>query len=195
MKEIVFLLEERSAKAMLESLLPRLLNTDTNYRFITFEGKQDLKKQLERKIRGYQNNHARFIILRDQDSHPSCMDIKQCLIELCSKSGKGSKCKIRIACRELEAFYLADLQAVGTALNINGLTRHQSNRKFRSPDQLENPSFGLKKLTNNVYEKVSGSRAIGQHLNIENVRSPSFRNFMNAIKHMEADLQSDTSHA
>lgn len=73
MKELVFLLEEQSAKAMLESLLPRLLDGNVSYRCITFEGKQDLEKQLTRRIRSYQNEQARFIVLRDQDSHPDCM--------------------------------------------------------------------------------------------------------------------------
>ena len=54
MKELIFLVEERSAKAMLESLLPRILKTDIQFRCIPFEGKQDLEKQLTRRIRAYQ---------------------------------------------------------------------------------------------------------------------------------------------
>lgn len=60
MRELVFLLEERSARVMLESLLPRLLSEGTRYRCIHFEGKQDLEKQLTRRIRGYQNERARY---------------------------------------------------------------------------------------------------------------------------------------
>lgn len=44
MRELVFLLEEASAKAMLESLLPRILHEETRFRCIPFEGKQDLEK-------------------------------------------------------------------------------------------------------------------------------------------------------
>lgn len=46
MKELVFLLEEASAKALLSTLLPRLLNAEIKFRLIPFEGKQDLEKQL-----------------------------------------------------------------------------------------------------------------------------------------------------
>ena len=42
MKEIVFLLEEASARAMLETLLPRMLADGIRFRCIVFEGKQDL---------------------------------------------------------------------------------------------------------------------------------------------------------
>ncbi|HRP23922.1 DUF4276 family protein [Thauera sp.] len=184
----MFLLEEPSAKAMLESLLPRMLKEDTRFRCIPFEGKQDLEKQLTRRIRGYQNERARFIVLRDQDSHPDCTAVKQGLLDLCEKSGKFARCLVRIACRELETFYLADLQAVEQALKIDGLSRHQNSRKFRSPDGLGSPSRELKTLTRNRYEKVAGSREIGKHLQLDNARSASFRNLIAAIRRCEDEL-------
>ena len=188
MRELVFLLEERSARVMLESLLPRLLREGTHYRCIHFEGKQDLEKQLTRRIRGYQNERARFIVLRDQDSHPDCAAVKQGLLDLCERSGKLARCMVRIACRELETFYLADLHAVEQALEIKGLARHQSRKNFRSPDGLGSPSRELKTLTGNRYEKVAGSRVIGQHLQLDNTRSPSFRNLVAAIRRLEDEL-------
>ena len=188
MRELVFLLEEPSARAMLESLLPRMMNKDMKFRCIPFEGKQDLEKQVLRKIRAYQNDQARFIVLRDQDSHPDCNLIKRRLLDLCEQSGKAAHCLVRIACKELETVYVADLQAVENALEIAGLSRHQQNRKFRAPDELGSPSLELKSLTKNCYEKVSGSRAIGKHLDLDNVRSPSFRNLIAAIRHLETEL-------
>ena len=188
MIELVFLLEEPSAKAMLESLLSRLLSEKVAFRCIPFEGKQDLEKQLMRKIRAYQNEHVRFIVLRDQDSNPDCTVVKQKLLALCEQSGKGDRCLVRIACRELEAFYLADLEAVGKALEIHGSERNQSKKKFRTPDLLGSPSRELKLLTGNRYEKVAGSRLIGRHLTLTNQRSPSFRNLISAIKRMECEL-------
>lgn len=188
MRELVFLLEEPSAKAMLESLLPRMLNGDTKVRCIPFEGKQDLEKQLMRRIRAYQNERARFIVLRDQDSHPQCEVVKNRLLALCAESGKATRCLVRIACRELESFYLGDLQAVEQALEMDGLVRHQPSRKFREPDGLGSPSRELKVLTGNRYEKVAGSRAIGRYLQLDNTRSASFRNLIAAIRRFEAEL-------
>jgi hypothetical protein len=188
MSELVFLLEEPSAKAMLESLLPRMLNAGVTFRCIPFEGKQDLEKQLMRKIRAYQNDLARFIVLRDQDSHPDCTVVKCKLLDLCAESGKADRCLVRIACRELESFYLADLQAVERALGIVGLASYQGKKKFRTPDALVSPSKVLRELTKQRYEKIAGSRAIGQQLSIENDRSPSFRNLIAAIRRMEGEL-------
>ncbi|MFZ3192010.1 MAG: DUF4276 family protein [Moraxellaceae bacterium] len=192
MKELVFLLEEPSAKAMLESLLPRILSNEISVRCIPFEGKQDLEKQLTRKIRAYQNSQARFIVLRDLDNHPDCLAVKNQLLALCTQSGRAKQCVVRIACKELETFYLADLQAVEQALHINGLVKHQQNKKFRNPDNLGGPSRELKNLTGQRYEKVAGSREIGKYLNLENQRSASFRNLIGAIRRMESELISES---
>ena len=188
MRELIFLLEEPSAKAMLESLLPRILNEDIQFRCISFEGKQDLEKQLVRKIRAYRNDQARFIVMRDQDSHPDCAALKRGLLDLCNDAGKANQCVVRIACMELETFYLADLQAVEQALQLPGLVAQQQIRKFRVPDLLGSPSKELKTLTKQRYEKVAGSRAIGKHLRLDNERSPSFRNLIAAIRRMENEL-------
>ena len=177
MKELVFLLEESSAKAMLDELLPRVLNSAIRFRCVPFQGKQDLEKQLARKIRDYQNAQARFIVLRDLDSHPDCVAVKARLLDACRQSGKQSQCLVRIACCELESFYLAD-----------GLERHQPSRKCRHPDGLGNPARELASLTQHRYQKVAGSRAIGAHLNPENTRSASFRNLMAAVRRFEAEL-------
>ena len=182
MKEIVFLLEEESAKAMLEGLLPRILDAQIRTRFIPFEGKQDLEKQLVKRIRGYQNPHARFIVLRDQDRQPDCRVLKQSLLDKCRESGKIESTLVRLACRELETFYLADLAAVESGLNLTGLQKQQKKQKFRQPDFLGSPSVELVKLTKNAYQKISGSRKIGKFLDPENTRSPSFHNLLRGIQ-------------
>lgn len=190
MREIVFLLEEESAKAMLESLLPRLLDPAIVFRMIPFEGKSDLEKQMVRRLRGYMNPHARFIVMRDQDSTPDCRVLKQSLQAKCQEAGKFGVSLVRIACRELESFYLADLVAVENALEMHGLAKHQGNAKFRAPDYLGSPSQELKILTNKKYQKTSGSREIGKHLDLTNERSSSFKNLIAGIRRTEHELLS-----
>ncbi|MBA3593864.1 MAG: DUF4276 family protein [Pseudomonadota bacterium] len=182
MKELVFCLEEESAQAMLEELLPRLLPLgDIVFRYITFQGKQDLEKQLPRKLRGYQNPLAKFVVVRDQDSHPDCKVVKARLVDICSQAGKPNA-MVRIACRELESFYLADLAAVEQGLAIAGLAHLQAKMKYRSPDYLGSPSRELFMLTRGQYQKVGGSRAIGAYLDLDNSRSDSFRNLVAGIR-------------
>jgi len=188
MKELVFLLEEESAKAMLEGLLPRILNPQIRPRLIPFEGKQDLEKQLTKRLRRYVNPHARFIILRDQDSAPDCKAVKAKLVEHCLYAGQAAKSLVRIACKELETFYLADLNAVEQGLTLKKLTNLQASERFRNPDRLGNPSKELDALTKGEYQKVSSSRAIAKHLDPANTRSASFKNLIAGIRRMEGEL-------
>jgi hypothetical protein len=184
MTELVFFLEEESAKALLAGLYPRLIPADSpiETRFRVFEGKQDLDRQLERKLKGYLNQRASFIVLRDQD-RADCRKVKGALVTLCSRAGRPDTV-VRIACRELEAFYLGDLRAVELGLRVTGLLPKQNKAKFRDPDRLQSPSLELEKLTNGRYQKVAGSRAIAPHLDLESPRSRSFRHLIQAIRNI-----------
>ena len=181
MRELVFFVEELSAKEMIDGLMTKLLPEGTTHRCVVFEGKQDLEKQLVMKMRGYQNPRARFIVLRDQDSHPDCNAVKARLMDLCREAGRPDAL-VRIACRELESFYLADLAAVEQGLGVKNLAKNQKKRKFRSPDSVESPSQVLENLTKGAYQKVGGSRAVGRLLDLENTRSASFRNLVAGIR-------------
>ncbi len=176
---LVFLLEERSAREMLNGLLEKILPADVSWRCIIFEGKQDLEKQLVRRIRGYRVPGAKFIVLRDQDA-ADCHAIKARLKALCRRAGRPETF-VRIACREIESWYLADLEAVGNALGIKKLARLQAKSKYRHPDKLQSPAKELEILTNGRYQKISGSRLIGRLLDPDNTRSHSFQVFLKAI--------------
>ena len=155
---------------------------------MAFEGKQDLERQMVKRMRGYVNPQARFIVLRDQDSTPDCSQVKAKLLGLCAQAGRHAVSLVRIACHELESFYLADLQAVETALGVTGLVRRQSTARFRAADHVESPSRELEKLTRGAYQKVSGSRQLGPHLDIHNDRSASFKNLIAGVRRMEREL-------
>lgn len=188
MKELVFLVEGEAERNLLDVLMPRLLPEGLGYRVIPFQGKQDMEKRMNLRIRAYQNAQARFIVLRDQDSHTNCVALKQSLIARCQGTGKEPHCLVRIACTELETFYLADLAAVAQALDMPGLVKQQGSKKFRHPDHLGSPSRELKTLTGSRYEKRAGSRAIGQYLDLDNTRSPSFKNFVTGIRRLSDEL-------
>lgn len=181
MRELVFLLEELSAKVMIEGILPNIIPEEINIvvRYIVFEGKQDLEKQIIRKLRLYNNYDATFIILRDRDSG-NCETIKNKLKQKCVEANK-SEAIVRIACGELESWYLADLDAVEKAFNKTNLSSRQNEKKFRNPDDIGSAFQELQKLVPE-YQKTDGSRAIAPYLNIENTRSRSFYHFISSIK-------------
>ena len=179
---LVFCLEELSAKTLLESLVPRLFpGVAFEIQYIVFEGKSDLEKKLERRLRGWLRPNSLFIVLRDQDTG-DCHVIKQSLIDKCNAAGRPDAL-VRIACSELESWYLGDLAAIESALSLANLSRHQRSSKFRNPDNLGNAAQELDQLTKGVYQKVGGSREIGKHLSLDIVsnRSTSFRVFVEGL--------------
>ena len=135
--------------------------------------------QITPKLQGSNNPNAIFIILRDQDSG-DCKVIKTKLQQKCQEANKFQTI-VRIACRELESWYIADLQAVEKAFNKTNLSALQNKNKFRNPDNLESPSKELKSLVPE-YQKINGSRTIAPYLNLDNARSLSFYHFISAIK-------------
>lgn len=188
MSEIVFFLEEQSAEALLATMLPRLLPSDVGYRCLVFEGKQDLEKQLVRRMRGYQVPNARFVVLRDQDAG-DCQTVKIELKRKC-KEANHPETVVRIACRELESWYLADLAAVELALDKKGLRKLQSKRVYQTPDRIITPSRALAQLAP-AYQKVGGSRAIGPHLDLDNNRSRSFVHFVATVRQLAHELTAE----
>lgn len=182
MSEWVFLLEEASAQAMLEGLLPRLLPPAAPVRYIVFEGKRDLDTNLVRRLQHYLVPDAHFVVLRDQDS-ADCVAVKQDLVQRCQRASRPHAL-VRLACHELESWYLADLAAVGRAFDLPELVAQQRKRKYRQPDALANAAQELAKLTRHRYQKVGGSRAIGPHLDLENQRSRSFAVFIAGLRRL-----------
>jgi hypothetical protein len=75
MKNMVFFLEEPSAREMLAGVLPRILPENIQIRFFVFQGKQDLEKNLKKKLRGWRLPDSVFVVMRDQDSG-DCRTIK-----------------------------------------------------------------------------------------------------------------------
>ena len=171
-------------KALLAGLLPRLLPENLPFLLIAHEGKADLDKSIPRKLKAWQDPTARFVVLRDQDS-ADCITLKARLRELCASR---PNVLIRIACREIESWYLADLSAVDRAFGTSTAV-HQNKKKYREPDYLGTPSGELQKLAP-AFGKVSGARSLGPLLALDNQRSTSFYHFVSGVRRLvESDGQ------
>lgn len=184
MNQLVLFLEEPSAEALLRGLLPKILPSGVEAIYVVFEGKQDLDKRLPKRLRAWRTPGARFVVLRDQDSG-DCTTIKQKLEQKCTEANHPNAL-VRIACRELESFYLGDLAAVANAIGPPRLSRLQNKRKYRKPDNLLNPSQELKKIAP-TYQKIAGSRTIAPHLSIEENLSISFHHLVRGIRSLIAE--------
>lgn len=186
MTTLVILLEEPSAREMLRGMLPRILPQSVFVQYVVFEGKQDLEKQLMKRLRGWRTPKSAFVVLRDQDS-AECETVKEKLVGLCRKASKP-EALVRIACRELESWYFGDLPAVEAGLKVSGLSPLSAKARYRNPDAIVNPAAELRRLTEGTYQKLSGSRAIGPLLNPERNTSHSFRLFVDGVKRTVAAI-------
>ena len=182
MSDLVFLLEGESEKEMLKVLLPAVLPKTINPVLVSFEGKQDLKKRLGIKIKGWISPCIGFVVLCDKD-HSDCVVLKNEMKEACSLTGKKNYL-IRIACSEIESWYLGDLLAVEQAIGPAGISTNQNKKKFRSPDNLSNAKEELRKITNGLYREKSGSREIGKKMSVNPHmnKSHSFGVFISGVQ-------------
>jgi Domain of unknown function (DUF4276) len=180
----VFLLEEPSARHLLEGLLPKLVPADVTVHYLIFEGKQDLEKNIARKMRGWQAPRSMFVVLRDQDA-ADCRVVKAGLADRVKESGRSTNALVRVACRELEAWLLGDWQAVADAFDRPALANQSRKEEHRNPDKLSNP-VGVLRQHIPGYQKGEGARRIGKLLVPERNQSPSFRTFCSGLARLIA---------
>ncbi len=183
---LVCFTEEESSKELLNIIIPRIVGSEFSHLCVSFEGKQDLANQVERKLRKWNTPDTTFLILTDQDSN-DCKILKQKFVDKVNATNKKNNTKVRIACHELESFYLGDLSAVENALAVNNISQKQNNSKFRNPDRLNNAKQELEKLTNDEYSEIAGSQLIASHLDLAgNNKSKSFNMLINTIRELVA---------
>lgn len=175
---LVILTEEPSMKAALEAILRTLGIEMGMVQIIAHQGVGDLERSLPKKLRGWRDPNARFLILRDND-RGDCRARKRRLAEIVSAAGRRKQSKVRIVCQELEAWFIGDT----AALEASGyLTKPVPMRLRRcDPDEQPNPSAELKRLKPG-YGKISGAKAISPHLDPARNRSASFRHTIDAIR-------------
>ncbi|KQB43345.1 DUF4276 domain containing protein [Flavobacterium daejeonense] len=178
MARIEILVEEPSMKEFLTILLPKIIdnqwNLNENYFIRSFEGKNDLQKNIPSKVKFLSNwNHEAvgIIILQDQDSS-DCKILKKKLINICTQNGDCPKL-VRIICRELESWYLGDFVAVNKAYPNFKYRNYINKSKFRIPDNC-NAFDELKKILPE-FQKVGGAKKIAPFIDIQNNKSESFR--------------------
>jgi len=176
----IFLVEEKSMKKFLEVLLCEYFPQDVTFRVIPHDGKGDLKKSITSKLRAMNGNDVKFVILIDQDSSDCCI-LKEEIKELCNNT--GADYRIRIVCRELEAWYLGDLTAIDNAFSTK-LVKHSEKKKFRQPDNIANAKQILKKYIGEIgqIETAEKIATAMRETDWRNNKSYSFGVFLQTIE-------------
>jgi len=177
--KLVFLVEEPSMADLLERLLPRLF-PELSFQCIPHEGKRDLAKSIPRKLRAWREPDVRFVVMRDQNGE-DCHQVKSRLVALCRNAGR-SDVLVRVVCRELEAWYLGEPEALARAFPSAGARteRELRKRRFRDPDAVVKPSAAVASLAPE-FQKRRGAQSIAAFMSQRN-RSRSFQVFIEGLE-------------
>jgi hypothetical protein len=181
MGRVIFLVEDQTMQELLDTLLPRLFpswRAGEHFLCIKHEGKSDLEKSIPRKLRAWAEPNARFVVLRDNDG-ADCILVKKKLRKLCADAGRADTL-VRIACQEVEAWYLGDLPAMSKAFGSN-INTQPNKKRFNDPDRLSLPSAEVKGLIPS-FQKTAGARLMAHYLSEASNSSESFQQFVSGVR-------------
>lgn len=198
---IEFLVEEFSAKVLLEILLPRILSSEYEWKIHHFQGKTDLLKRVPNLLRGYSQwipPDYRFVVLVDRD-RDDCRVLKTQLEDIATNAGFITKARAnnkafqvlnRIVIEELEAWLFGDIEAICTAYPGVPITLTQQAR-FRNSDEIKGGTCeALEQVLQAAghhpggLEKARAAREIAQYMNPKVNKSPSFQTFYSGLLQM-----------
>ena len=197
-RHIEFLVEEPSMEVFLRALLPRLLPPDRSFDIRVFQGKPDLLRKLENRLRGYAKwlpDDHRIVVMVDRDDD-DCRALKAQLEEAANRAGLLTRSQAtdlpwqlvnRIVIEELEAWYFGDWQAVRAAYpRVSANIPNKS--AYRDPDAIAGGTWEAfeRILRKHRYfrtglRKMEAARAIAEHIEPERNSSRSFDVFAHAI--------------
>lgn len=182
--KLVFLLEEPSMKYLLDNLLPRILPSNVEFQTIPHSGKRALERSIPIKLRAWNEpGEIKFVIIHDQDNK-DCIMLKKHLIQLCKNTRR--QVLIRIACQEMEAWYLGDFKALSKAYDKPKLLNLANKKKYRFPDDISMPKEELRKIIPE-YQQILGAKTVGPFMDVENNTSVSFQQFVAGIRRIVND--------
>lgn len=177
------LLEEPSMENFLREVLPKILPADYSLDINCFlrphNGKSDLKKSIPKKIKAFSSYYepVKVIIIHDQDSN-DCKKLKKGLLDLCKKNGK-CPVLVRIACKELESWYLGDMDAIEKVYPRFKAKNFRNLAKFRNPDSTQ-ASQELRVIIPE-FQKGFASKNISKFISVEKNTSASFLHLVSGI--------------
>ena len=199
------LVEEESAQAALEVLLPRIIGSEPTFQVHPFRGKKDLLRSLPVRLRAYARwvpgSDTRILILADRDQQ-DCRRLKDELEEICAKARLSTKSSAlpgaaflvlnRLAVEELEAWFFGDCDAIRAA--YPGVPASLENQaRYRDPDAIGGGTWeALERVLQGAgyhrggLPRIAAARAIALHMDPARNRSSSFGVFVSGLKTLVA---------
>ncbi len=145
---IEFLVEEPSAEAALQNLIPKICGDGISFDIHAYRSKSDLLSKLLKRLKGYRNFMPpdwQIVVLLDKDRE-NCIDLKEKLDKAANEAGlvaksmaqDGSRFQVlnRIAIEELESWFFGDVEAIHRAYEGVPLSLGTKSA-YRDPDAIK----------------------------------------------------------
>jgi len=197
--QIELLVEEPSAEAALQILLPKILPAEVSFSIHPHQGKADLLGSLPQRLKGYNSwipRDYRIVVLVDADRE-DCRILKRRLEQAARGAGLVTRSASRspsfqvvnrLAVEELEAWFFGDVDAIAAAYPRVPRSLAQK-APFRNPDQIRGGTCeALERVLQRAghfpggLAKIEAARAIARHMDPQRNRSRSFQIFRDALR-------------
>ena len=179
-KDILIFVEEQSAAEIVREV-SRRLGLSGRVLVLKHQGAGDLERSYAKKIESDPFKGSKFMILRDADNM-DCQKLKSKLAEAVP-SEKRARTKVRIVCQELEAWYLAQPEALETAGALH--TRVPASVLRKNVDGIMNPKKLFERHAH-IKGQIERARRIGPCLDLASRKSASFMHFVAGLKALAA---------
>lgn len=206
MHHFEILVEEPSMKALLEEILPKMLD-DSSFEIRVFNGKPALLRELPHRLKGYaamkkSMQSLRVVVLIDRDQE-DCRKLRERIDQVGSAAGlnpsslsqdvKGDLVAV-VVCEELEAWYFGDVGALRKC--YPRLPDQLGNRRaYRDTDHIRGGTAEAleRVLQSHGYflgglAKMNLSRDVAPHMNIDENRSKSFNYFRRSLAYALSEV-------
>ena len=176
------LLEEESARAAMENILPKILRSEDSFQIRPYSGKKNLLSRLPGRLRGYKKwipPDYRIVILIDRD-RDDCTLLKQKLEKIVAEAGLSTKTAPHYdgSFQVLNRIAVEELEAVASAYSSVPPTLN-TKKKYRDPDAIANAWETLERVLQRAghpgrLQKIRAASNISRHMVPERNRSASF---------------------
>lgn len=194
------LVEEPSAEAALDNLIPKMLSADNTFRLHNLQSKQTLLAELPKRLKGYKSwlpNDWRLVVLIDEDRQ-ACDELKARLEQAAAQAGlitktaaleqRGFQVLNRIVVEELEAWFFGDVEAMVAAYPRLPATLGRK-EKYRDPDAIRGGTWETLERVLQQYgyysaglPKIEVARSISRYMVPERNSSKSFNVFRSGLE-------------
>ncbi len=194
--QVEIYVEEPSAKAALELLVPRIIGEGHDFKVHTFRNKQELLREIPKRLRAYARwipDDWRIAVLVDEDRQ-DCHELKARLVRAATDAGIGQRVLNRIVVEELEAWFFGDLEALRTVYPRLPPTLSKR-EKYRNPDSIRGGTWeALDHLLRKAgYKagliKTANAALVAAHMDPERNTSHSFRVFRKGLRRLVGGVE------